>query len=92
MQDNNSYLYPIVVCALQTGMRKSEILNLRWENIDFEYRFIELLETKSGKSRKIPIPETLWKILNDQKIDNEYIFTNPDIKTRYKDIKKVGIV
>ena len=88
IQYNKSYLYPIVVCALQTGMRKSEILNLKWENIDFEYRFIELLETKSGKSRKIPISETLWKILNNQKIDNEYIFTNPDTKTRYKDIKK----
>lgn len=88
IQNNKSYLYSTVVCALQTGMRKSEILNLKWENIDLEYRFIELLETKSEKSRKIPISETLWKILNNQKIDNEYIFTNSDTRTRYKDIKK----
>lgn len=42
------HLKNIIICALQTGMRKTEILNLKWLNIDFEYEIIELLITKSG--------------------------------------------
>ena len=30
-----SYVYPMIVTALHTGMRKSELLNLRWSDIDF---------------------------------------------------------
>ena len=82
------YLEPIVTTALQTGMRKSEILNLKWKNIDFEYGFIELLETKSGKSRKIPISDKLFNILNNQSKDTEYVFINPATGMPYVDIKK----
>jgi len=31
-----AHLRPIVVVALQTGMRQGEILGLKWENVDFE--------------------------------------------------------
>ncbi len=30
-----SHIYPIIVTALHTGMRKSELLNLGWSDIDF---------------------------------------------------------
>ena len=51
------HIKPIVVCALQTGMRRSNILNLRWEQIDFEYNFIEIekQENKGHKIIRIPI-------------------------------------
>ena len=57
------------------------------KNIDFDYGFIELLETKSGKSRKIPISDTLMKILNRQSKEYNYVFTNPETKQPYTDIK-----
>lgn len=82
------YLKPIVVCALQTGMRRGEIFNLKWSNIDFDYGFIELLETKSGKSRKIPISESLMKVLNNIERVSEYVFVNPETNKPYNDIKK----
>lgn len=82
------YLRPIIVCALQTGMRKSEILNLRWDNIDFEYKFIELLETKSGKSRKIPISDTLMNVFNNLPKVSEYVFINKDTGQPFTDIHK----
>ncbi len=81
------YLRPLVVCALQTGMRRGEIFKLKWSNIDFDYNFIELLETKSGKSRKIPISDTLMEILNKQSRTNEYVFINQETGKPYVDIK-----
>ena len=82
------FLKPIVTVALQTGMRKGEILNLQWNNIDFEYGFIELLKTKSGKARKIPISDKLWQVLNNQNKNNKYVFINPETGLPYVDIKK----
>ena len=82
------YLKPIVITALQTGMRKSEILNLKWNNIDFEQGFIELLETKSGKSRQIPISKTLLVTLRAMRNDNEYVFINPQTQKPYTTVQK----
>jgi len=42
----------VILVALNTGMRQGEIINLRWQDIDFERRIIYLLETKSGEKRK----------------------------------------
>jgi integrase len=83
-----AYLKPIVICALQTGMRRGEIFNLKWSNIDFDYGFIELLETKSGKSRKIPISDTLRTVLNGLDKTSDYVFINPETGKHYVDIKK----
>lgn len=52
-------LYPVLVCALLTGMRRGEILNLRWEHIDLNSRIIYILQSKSGKPREIPMASQL---------------------------------
>lgn len=54
--------------AFFTGFRLSEILNLRWNMIDFENRIITLKQsdgftTKSKRERTIPINQTLFDIL-----------------------------
>lgn len=82
------YLKPIIITALHTGMRRGEILNLKWSNIDFAQGFIELLETKSGKSRKIPISASLHQVLKAIKPTSEYVFVNPLTNEPYKDLKK----
>ena len=74
LKNSPKYLSDIVTTALQTGMRKGEILNLKWSNIDFEFGFIELLETKSGKSRKIPISPKLKQVLDNIPRTCEYVF------------------
>jgi integrase len=85
-----SKLKLIVKFALKTGARKEEILSLKWENIDFKNNIIELLHTKSGKKRKIPLAKTLKKVLLRLKdLENsEYVFINPVTQKRYVDIKK----
>ncbi len=82
------HLKPLIECALQTAMRRSEIFKLKWSNIDFEYEIIELLETKSGKSRKIPISSKMMKVLEEAKNGTEYVFINKDTGLPYNDIKK----
>ena len=88
LETTNQYLEPIITCALQTGMRRGEIFNLKWSNIDFEYGFIELLETKSGKSRRIPISNKLLNILNSIDRTSQYVFINPETGKPYTDIKR----
>ena len=55
-------LYPILVCALMTGMRRGEIFGLDWENVSLEHDTIYLLKTKSGKPREIPIASKLREL------------------------------
>lgn len=96
-KDKNDYeFYPyihlknIIICALQTGMRRSEIFTLKWGQIDLKKGFIELLKTKSGKVRKIPISPSLRLILEDMLLEkqNDYVFINPETSQPYVDIKK----
>lgn len=82
------FLKPIVTTALQTGMRRGEILNLKWCNIDQTYGFIELLDTKSGKARKIPISNALQEVFDSIDKTSEYVFLNPKTKKPYIDLKK----
>ena len=49
------YLYPVVILALSTGMRRGEIMNLRWSNIDLKQGRITLLDTKNGDTRSLPL-------------------------------------
>ena len=46
----NIYISPIIEFAIETGMRRSEILKLRWCDVDFENGFASLYDTKNGKA------------------------------------------
>ena len=82
------YLKPIVICALQTGLRKSNILNLKWEQIDFDFKFIEILkqQNKGKKIIKIPISDKLMQVFEELTKVSEYVFHNPDTGNQYKDV------
>lgn len=54
-ESSNSFLYCIVLIALTSGARKSEILNLTWLDIDFENRLAHIRDSKNGRSRRIPL-------------------------------------
>ena len=52
-----------ILFALNTGMRRGEILSLDWKNVSLNQRVILVTGTKSGKNRKIPINDTLYNFL-----------------------------
>ena len=59
------WMLPLVKLAYETAMRRSELLGLRWEHIDFERRTIFLQLTKNGTSRTVPLSTHAIQILTD---------------------------
>ncbi len=51
----NTWLRPFVVLALETCMRRSELLALRWEHMDLKHRTARLLDSKNDEGRGIPL-------------------------------------
>jgi len=72
------YLRSIVITALNTGMRKGEILALKWKDVDLENRKITVRNAKNNETRVIPVNKTLYQELESlsQKPNGEYVFTN----------------
>ena len=83
------HLRPIVITALNTGMRKSEILNLKWDNVDLKHGFILLDRTKNGERREIPINDTLRRTLQGitRRLDIPYVFYDSVSGKPYQDVK-----
>lgn len=53
---NNTYLLSAIIqFAIQTGMRRGEILRLSWSDVDIPNRAAYLNETKNGNTRKVPL-------------------------------------
>lgn len=82
------WLRPIVLVALNTGMRKSEILRLKWADVDFRRRIIYVLDAKTGE-REIPLNDLLFKVLLRVRKNpkSPYIFCHKNGKP-YKDIRR----
>jgi len=57
------YLADFIELNLNTGCRKGELLNLKWENVDFSTRLIYLDQTKSGEWQTVPINEAARQVL-----------------------------
>lgn len=63
--DNSGHLTPIVLLALNTGMRKGEIFNLRWADVDLERAQLTVrgAGTKSSQTRYLPLNTEAVKTL-----------------------------
>jgi protein MpaA len=83
------HLKSIVISALNTGMKKIELLNLKWENIDIEHGLITLDRTKKSE-RMIPMNDTLKKTLINipRRHDVPYVFYNKTTNQPYRNISK----
>lgn len=73
---------PILACAIMTGMRKGELLALRWENVDLERGLIHILVSKSGRSRQIPIDALRPVLLGLEPQPSGSVFNLPEIMFR----------
>lgn len=87
IEESADHLKPILILALNTGMRRGEIFNLRWTDIDFNDCYIYIKDTKSNRSRNVPINDLVVDALMGIKHESEYVFYNPETKDRIKDVK-----
>lgn len=75
-------LYPAVVLGLHTGLRRSELLNLRWGQIDLASRTIRVgdSKTRAGRGRVVPLNDratavaSFWAEFFPAREDNHAVF------------------
>lgn len=82
---SSGYLRSMIILALNTAMRKGEILNLRWDDIDFIEHFIHIRKTKSNVIRKIPMNSVVAATLKNIKRESEFVFFSAKTGTRFTD-------
>lgn len=75
-----SHLRPFLIAALDTAMRRGELIQLKWSDVDFENRRISVraMTTKTARSRTVPISsrllEELKSLFENAKQDSDSVF------------------
>lgn len=61
----SAHLHDIIVAAVDTGMRRGELLHQLWEHVDFERRILWVTKSKTaeGESREVPLTNRLHHVL-----------------------------
>jgi site-specific recombinase XerD len=79
---------PLVTVAIHTGLRKTEQLSLKWTDVDFKLGQITVRESKPGKSRVIPMNDTVETTLSrlPRRIRNPFVFVGRKAGGRLKDL------
>lgn len=72
------HLKPIIIVALNTGMRESEIFHLRWADVNLRARFTTIRKSKNDEGRHIPMNDTLMACLKElgqgRRMDTDLLF------------------
>lgn len=84
-----AWLQEIIIFALNTGMRKGEILHLTWKAVDLFRRTIVVMESKNNEKRTIPINEKVYALLKEKArvrlIGCDFVFHSPRSKSKLLD-------
>jgi len=59
----NPWLLPLVQLAIETAMRRGELLALEWEHVDLKRQTAHLPDTKNGDARTVPLSTRAVAIL-----------------------------
>jgi integrase len=57
------HLADVVTVALESGLRKAEVLGLTWDRVDLSRGVLRLVKTKSGKRREVPMRQAVYAVL-----------------------------
>jgi integrase len=70
------HLRVIVIAALDTGMRRGELLTQRWEHVDFTRRLLSVTHSKTagGEAREIPLTNRLSQTLTSMRKPGGLVF------------------
>jgi integrase len=62
----NDLVGPIIQFAVETALRRAEILNLRWRDVQLEHRTAHIRWSKTGKPRTIPLTDGAARVLQER--------------------------
>ncbi|MFX0200827.1 MAG: site-specific integrase [Candidatus Hodarchaeota archaeon] len=80
-----------ITVAINTGLRLREILNLKWDQINFNARTIKVENAKNGRIRYVDVNTPLLRelqMLRSRDGQSPYVFFNPETGKPYLDTKK----
>jgi len=80
---DSDMLYPVVLTALLTGMRRGELQELTWDDVNFPEARITVRRSKNNETRHIPIHRDLLEVLAELRNRYpyaQYVFCKPDGK------------
>lgn len=88
----NKHLADIIRLLLLLGMRVSELLSMRWENVDTQKRELFIPTSKTGKSRRLPLPKAAVDVIDGlpRPAGAMYLFPNPRNPKRHLTTIKHG--
>ena len=84
-----SWFRKIVETFILTGLRRSELFHLRWDDIDSLARTVHILKPKTGKARELPVSPRLDKLLRSipRHISSPYVFCKATGEA-YRDLRE----
>lgn len=74
----SGFLKPVLITAYNTGMRSSEIRNLKWEDINLSAGLASVTESKNNEPRQIPLNDELAEVLRELRRNSPgvYVFSH----------------
>jgi integrase len=70
------WLSAVIQLAVETGMRQSELLAMRWDDLDLAARTVLLRNTKNGFTRTVPLSTRALNVISDMPRCGPTVFTN----------------
>jgi integrase len=85
-------LRPLLIVALHTGLRRSELFALTWQDVDVKQEVIRVVHTKNGERREIPMTDTLRATVQQlpRRLASDYVFPGKtgrglvDVRKRFR--------
>lgn len=84
------YLRPLITLAIETGMRRGELLSIEWKDVDLSAPTIRILKTKNGHPRTIPLTPKAVEILSslERKDDRVFPVTPNAVRLAWERLRK----
>jgi integrase len=91
----NIYIWPMIQFAIHTAMRRSEILAIRWDDVDQLSRLVKLWYTKNGSNRLVPLSKPAMEVIGNLPKNSSQLFATSDYAIRHswdRLVLRAGIV
>ena len=90
LQGSPPYLRDMILFAINTGLRTSDIFNLEWTEVDIEQRRLKKIVKKNQRPLSLPLNDTAFGIVEARGgiRHGPYVFYSPMTGDKFKDVKR----